>query len=379
MESSNYLLMNNSILYRCAQKFYDKQLEHYQIGAGQILFLIMIYENEGITMQNLACKGAFDKGTITKGIQKLEELGYVKSVPGKDDKRVRQLYTSDKTKNIISELYLIRRQWWERLTKNLSQEEIDLFEEVQAKITQNAMQYDVEEDENSLKIFGMQKLTLLDYPGKMACTIFTGGCNFRCPFCHNGDLVFLPENMAEMNVEDILSFLKRRVSILEGVCISGGEPLLQAQLTPFLRKVKALGYQIKLDTNGTNPDKLKELVDEGLIDYVAMDIKNDPEHYAETAGIHSIDMTQIEKSVQYLMQGNIPYEFRTTIVKEYHTKETMEAIGKWLKGANAYYLQNFEDGDCVIKKGLHACEKEELETFAQIVRAYIPNTAIRGI
>ena len=379
MESSNYLLMNNSILYRCAQKFYDKQLEHYQIGAGQILFLIMIYENEGITMQNLACKGAFDKGTITKGIQKLEELGYVKSVPGKDDKRVRQLYTSDKTKNIISELYLIRRQWWERLTKNLSQEEIDLFEEVQAKITQNAMQYDVEEDENSLKIFGMQKLTLLDYPGKMACTIFTGGCNFRCPFCHNGDLVFLPENMAEMNVEDILSFLKRRVSILEGVCISGGEPLLQAQLTPVLRKVKALGYQIKLDSNGTNPDKLKELVDEGLIDYVAMDIKNDPEHYAETAGIHSIDMTQIEKSVQYLMQGNIPYEFRTTIVKEYHTKETMEAIGKWLKGANAYYLQNFEDGECVIKKGLHACEKEELETFAQIVRAYIPNTAIRGI
>ena len=379
MESSNYLLMNNSILYRCAQKFYDKQLEHYQIGAGQILFLIMIYENEGITMQNLACKGAFDKGTITKGIQKLEELGYVKSVPGKDDKRVRQLYTSDKTKNIISELYLIRRQWWERLTKNLSQEEIDLFEEVQEKITQNAMQYDVEEDEKSLKIFGMQKLTLLDYPGKMACTIFTGGCNFRCPFCHNGDLVFLPENMAEMSVEDILSFLKRRVSILEGVCISGGEPLLQAQLTPFLRKVKELGYQIKLDTNGTNPEKLKELVEEGLIDYVAMDIKNDPSHYAETAGIHSIDMTRIEKSVQYLLQGNIPYEFRTTIVKEYHTKENMEAIGQWLKGARAYYLQNFEDGECVIKKGLHACEKEELEAFAQSVKAYIPNTAIRGI
>lgn len=379
MESSNYLLMNNSILYRCAQKFYDKQLEGYQIGAGQILFLILIYEHEGITMQNLALKGAFDKGTITKGIAKLEELGYVNIVPGKDDKRVRCLYTSDATKNIISELYLIRREWCQRLTKNLTQEEINQFEEIQDKITQNAMQYDVEQEEENLKIFGLQKLTLLDYPGKMACTIFTGGCNFRCPFCHNGDLVFLPENMAEQRVEDVLSFLKKRVSILEGVCISGGEPLLQETLKPFLRKIKKLGYQIKLDTNGTNPKKLKELVAEGLIDYVAMDIKNSKEHYAKTSGVGKMDLTDIEESVRFLMEGNLPYEFRTTVVKEFHNKQDMESIGKWLKGAKAYYLQNFEDGDCVIQKGLHAVDEEELKAFQEIVKPYIETVSLRGI
>lgn len=379
MESSNYLLMNNSILYRCAQKFYDKQLEDYQIGAGQILFLILIYENEGITMQNLAYKGAFDKGTITKSIQKLEELGYVKSVPRKDDKRVRCLYTTDATKNIISELYLIRREWWERLTKNLTQEEIHQYEVIQEKITENAMQYDVEQASEDVKIFGLQKLTLLDYPGKMACTIFTGGCNFRCPFCHNGDLVFLPENMAELPVDDVLSFLKKRVSILEGVCISGGEPLLQGTLKPFLRKIKNLGYAIKLDTNGTNPDKLKELVAEGLVDYVAMDIKNSKERYAETSGIHHMDLTSIEESVRFLMEGSIPYEFRTTVVKEYHRLEDILAIGTWLKGANAYYLQNFEDGECVIQQGLHGLEKEELEAYQAQLKPYIENTLIRGI
>lgn len=378
MESSNYLLMNNSILYRCAHKFYDKQLEGYQIGAGQILFLILIYENEGITMQNLALKGAFDKGTVTKGIQKLEELGYVKSVAG-EDKRVKCLYTSEATKDIITELYLIRREWWERLTRNLSQEEILQFEEVQAKITQNAMQYDIEEDDSELKIFGLQKLTLLDYPGKMASTIFTGGCNFRCPFCHNGDLVFLPENTAELNVDDVLSFLKKRVSILEGVCISGGEPLLQDKLKPFLRKIKKLGYAIKLDTNGTNPKKLQELVEEGLIDYVAMDIKNSKAKYAETSGLQSINLSSIEESVAYLLSDQIPYEFRTTIVKEFHTLEDMKAIGKWLKGAKAYYLQNFEDGDCVIRKGLHACEKEQLEEFKNAVSKDVPETMIRGL
>lgn len=377
MESSNYFLLNSSILYRCAQKFYDKQLEAYQIGAGQILFLILIYENEGITMQNLAMKGAFDKGTVTKGIQKLEELGYVLSVPG-EDKRIRCLYTSDKTRAIISDLYMIRREWWERLTKNLSNEELEQYERIQEKITQNAMQYGVEEDSSSLKLFGMQKLTLLDYPGKMACTVFTGGCNFRCPFCHNGDLVFLPENTAELDMQDVLTFLEKRIGVLEGVCVSGGEPLLQ-EIKPFLKAVKKLGYAIKLDTNGTQPEKLKELVEENLVDYVAMDIKNSKESYAKTAGIQSVDLNNIEESVTFLMEGHIPYEFRTTIVKEFHSLKEIKEIGVWLAGANAYYLQNFEDGDCVIQKGLHACELEELKQMQEVLVSYIPNTTIRGV
>ena len=185
--------------------------------------------------------------------------------------------------------------------------------------------------------------------------------------------------MAELPVDDVLSFLKKRVSILEGVCISGGEPLLQGTLKPFLRKIKKLGYAIKLDTNGTNPDKLKELVAEGLVDYVAMDIKNSKERYAETSGIHHMDLTSIEESVRFLMEGSIPYEFRTTVVKEYHRLEDILAIGTWLKGANAYYLQNFEDGECVIQQGLHGLEKEELEAYQAQLKPYIENTLIRGI
>ena len=378
MESNNYLLMNSSILYRCTQKYYDKQLNPYEIGAGQLQFLIMIYEEEGITMQALANKGNFDKGTITKGIQKLEDLGYVRSVVNEQDKRVRCLYTTDKTKDIIGSLYLIRRDWWERITKDITLIEAELFESLLQKIAESASQYMVEE-EKEIAFFGMQKLTLLDYPGKMACTLFTGGCNFKCPFCHNADLVFLPENMVEIKGQDVLDYLKKRQGILEGVCISGGEPLLHDEIEPFLRKVKALGYPIKLDTNGCFPDKIKYLVKEGLIDYVAMDIKNSFERYPETIGTQTIYIEAMKESIDYLLSGAVDYEFRTTMVKEFHTIEDISAIGKMLKGAKRYYLQNFIDGERVIQKGLHGFAKEELEAFAKVVKPYIETVEIRGI
>lgn len=380
MESSNYLFMNISILYRCGQKYYDKKLSEHKIGASQLLFLILIYENEGISMQNLAIKGCFDKGTITKSIQKLEEQGFVNSVASEEDKRVRCLYTTAKAKAIITDIYMIRRGWWERLTCDMSIEEEEQFEASLEKLCENARRFDeMNKDEARIKLFGLQKLTLLDYPQKMASTVFTGGCNFRCPFCHNADLVFLPENTAEIRQEDILSFLKKRAKVLEGVCISGGEPLLHKGLEAFLRKIKELGYKIKLDTNGSNPTKLKHLVDEKLIDFVAMDIKNAPMRYGETIGLENFDIAPIEESVRYLKGNPIPYEFRTTIVKEFHTKEDMIAIGEWLQGASAYYLQNYEDSERVIQKGLHAWDIDTLHEYLGIAKQYIANTQLRGI
>lgn len=381
MESSNYLFMNISILYRCGQKYYDKKLAEHKIGAGQLLFLILIYENEGISMQNLAVKGCFDKGTITKSVQKLEEQGFVKIMAGNEDKRVRCLYTTEKAKEIIMDIYMIRRGWWERLTSDMSSDEETQFEASLEKLCEKARDFDIEDEEdlNSIKLFGLQKLTLLDYPGKMASTVFTGGCNFRCPFCHNSDLVFLPENTAEIRKDDIMQFLKKRSKILEGVCITGGEPLLHSGLEAFLRRIKELGYKVKLDTNGSNPVKLKHLIDEKLVDFVAMDIKNAPKRYAETIGLSTFDIAPIEESIRYLMEDPIPYEFRTTIVKEYHTLNDMEAIGQWLKGARAYYLQNFEDSERVIQSGLHAVEKDQLKEYASIIQKYISNTQIRGI
>lgn len=376
MDNSSFLLLHTSILYRSMQKYYDKRLQAYEIGAGQLLFLIMIYENEGITMQQLAQMGSFDKGTITKGIAKLEELGYVQTKPSDEDKRVRLLYTCEKTKDIISDVYLLRREWWENITKDLSIEEIEVFEQLQGRLAQQARAFVVEEPR--VRIFGLQKLTLLDFPQKLASTIFTGGCNFKCPFCHNKDLVFLPENMTEIKEEDILQYLTKRKGVLEGVCVSGGEPLLQGNLEPLLRMIKQLGYAIKLDTNGSCPERLQRIVKEGLIDYVAMDVKNCPRRYGETIGLPAYELTAIDQSIHYLKENHIPYEFRTTIVKEFHTKQDILELGQWLENARAIYLQKFENSERVIQEGLHPCEDETMEEYRSILQQYLP-AYIRGM
>ena len=377
MDNSSFLFMNTSILYRSMQKYFDKRLHDYDIGAGQLLFLILIYEHEGITMQNLANLGSFDKGTITKGIAKLEEQGYVRMEAGKEDKRVRFLYTSDKTKDVIGDIYLLRREWWEKITQGMSLEEITHFEQLQMKLAENARAYAVD-DIPHVRIFGLQKLTLLDYPSKLASTLFTGGCNFRCPYCQNRDLVFLPENMSEIKEDDILAFLDKRKGVLEGVCISGGEPLLHEQIDALLMKIKAKGYSIKLDTNGSQPQKLRALVEANLVDYVAMDVKNCLQRYGETVGIPDFDTTEIEASIAYLKERHIPYEFRTTIVKEFHNETDIQQLATWLQGADVCYLQGFEDSGRVICAGLHACSKEEMEHYCEIMNAYVP-CMLRGV
>lgn len=378
MENNSSMMMNNSVLYRCSQKYYDKQLLNYDIGAGQLLFLLLIYENEGISMNALAEKGCYDKGTITKGIQKLEEQGYVKSIGNPEDKRVRCLYTTAACEALIGEIYLIRRAWWERLTKDMSQEEVEIFLKMQTKMSDNARAFG-DADDHIIKLFGLQKLTLLDYPGNMASTLFTGGCNFRCPFCHNADLVFLPENTAELKMKDVIAFLKKRVGILEGICISGGEPLMQEGLEPFLREVKQMGYRIKLDTNGTYPQRLRQLVEAGLVDYVAMDIKNAPNRYGESIGITNYDLTPIQASIDYLLSDVIPYEFRTTIVKEFHNEQDMREIGAWIQGAKAYYLQGFVDSARVIQSGLHAHDDAVMKTYCELLKPYVQHVETRGI
>ena len=224
---------------------------------------------------------------------------------------------------------------------------------------------------------GFQKLTLLDYPEKVACILFTMGCNFRCPFCHNASLV-RAENKAEISEEEVLSFLKKRKGVMDGVCISGGEPLLYDGLGDFIKKVKALGYSVKLDTNGSLPEKLKALVREGLVDYVAMDIKNSFESYDKTTGIKT-DLNNIKESLAFLMSGAVEHEFRTTLVKELHTDEDMESIGKMIKGAKRYFLQNFVDSGDVLCDNMHPLTEDELEKMMQIAKKYVPNTICRGM
>ncbi len=224
-------------------------------------------------------------------------------------------------------------------------------------------------------ISGIQKLTLLDYPGKTACTVFCYGCNFLCPFCHNALLV-TEKAESFIDEEEIFSFLKKRQGILDGVCVTGGEPTLQKDLKAFLKKIKEMGYEVKLDTNGYKPDLLREIIDEGLCDYVAMDIKNTPEKYALTVG-KAVDTDKILESIAILKEGKIPCEFRTTVVKELHTEEDIKEIARLLKGTVPFFLQQFKDSGMLISDGLSAYTKEEMEALTEKAKEILPATSLR--
>lgn len=229
-----------------------------------------------------------------------------------------------------------------------------------------------------MKILGFQKLTLLDYPGKTAATVFTGGCNFRCPFCHNMDLVTDTSRREEISEDEVLSQLKRRVGFIDGICITGGEPLLW-DVSSFVKKVKDMGLAVKLDTNGSKPLRLNELILSGLVDYVAMDIKNSPDRYGETVGVSNYDMTPIFKSVEILKNSGIDHEFRTTVVKEFHSERELEEIGRWIEGEDKYFLQGYKLSDGVIDKTLNPHSSEDMHKLLEAVKKYMPNAQLRGI
>ena len=230
-----------------------------------------------------------------------------------------------------------------------------------------------------MKIHGFNKLTLLDYPGHTAAVLFLGNCNFRCPFCQNSSLVLSPDQEPELCPDEIFSFLKKRQGILEGVCISGGEPTLSPDLADLAFKLKSLGYLVKLDTNGSHPDILKSLVKDKLIDYVAMDIKSSKDRYPVVCGRPFVSISSVEESVDFLLNCKISYEFRTTVVKELHRMEDFISISEWISGCSQYFLQSYKDSDSVLLPGFHSCTREQLQHYLTIVQKKIPHAQLRGI
>ncbi len=230
-----------------------------------------------------------------------------------------------------------------------------------------------------MEIHGLNKLTLLDYPGHTAATIFTGGCNFRCPYCHNKELVIHPEAYPTIPEDEVMDFLKSRIGKLQGVCITGGEATLQKDLEDTIRAIREMGYLVKLDTNGYQPKILNKLLEEKLLDYVAMDIKNSREKYAQTAGVAQMDISLLEESVELLKNSGITCEFRTTVVKELHSIEDIQAIGEWIQGAKAYFLQSYEESEGVICPGFHPWDKQTLLKMEQIAQRYVPEARLRGV
>ena len=232
-------------------------------------------------------------------------------------------------------------------------------------------------------ICGLQKMTLLDYPGKIACTVFLGGCNFRCPFCHNSEL-FMGKPEKLMENEEFFKFLQSRKGLLDAVCVSGGEPTLYKNLPEFLKKIKELGFLVKLDTNGSNPAMVKQLVASGLVDYIAMDVKNSPALYAQTVGLETVDLTSIEESLRFLIGGSVNYELRTTLVSQLHDSRSIQDMGVWLtslvtgKKPEKLFLQSFVDRDTVLFAGLSAPEPETTQQFAKILEPFAEQVTIRN-
>ena len=372
-------LIDISALYRNIQKYFDKTMARYDIGSGQLIFLFLINEHEGITMNEVSRIGEVDKGTTTKSIQKLIEQDYVQSRTDENDRRVKRLYTTQRASEIMSTLYNLRNECRLKLGMNA---DFDSFEKLLSRITTNSRMFlNLEPLYSGIRIGGLQKMTLLDYPGKVAATIFTGGCNFKCPYCHNRDLVFVPDNYEFYDPDDVLAYLEKRRGILDGVCITGGEPLIQDGLTDFIRAIKSMDYLVKLDTNGYYPDRLKEIAETGMIDCVAMDIKNSPQRYAETVGLNQ-DVFRIEKireSVDYLKKGTVEYEFRTTVSREFHTRDDLVEIARWIRGCRHYYLQQYNDGPNVIQPGWSAYSEEEMKELLEAVREFVPEAELRGV
>lgn len=228
-----------------------------------------------------------------------------------------------------------------------------------------------------MKFFGLEHLSLVDYDSKLTCTIFTKACNFRCHFCHNKDLVACT-NIQEIPFEEIMSFLESRKKYLDAVCISGGEPTLFEDLPEVIKTIKKLGYLIKLDTNGTNPDMIQTLIEQRLVDYIAMDIKNDLENYNTTCGVPFVNLFNIQKSINIIQSSGIDYEFRTTLIKEFHNETNITNIANWLNDPKHYYLQKFRISENCINQNLHEVDIETAKKFRKILLTKFTNVNLRG-
>ena len=224
----------------------------------------------------------------------------------------------------------------------------------------------------------MEKMSLVDYDGKIAATVFTGGCNFRCPFCHNSALVLEFKALPTLDEKEVFNYLEKRKGILEGVCITGGEPTLNPDLKEFAKKIKSLGYSVKLDTNGTNPQAVKNLFEEQIVDYFAVDIKNDKDNYTDIIGLKSFNTEKIEQTVAFLISSGAKYEFRTTLINEFHSTFNVKKIGEWIAGADKYFMQKFKSGDNCIKGGLSPVPIEKAKEFLETVKPYVKQAALRG-
>lgn len=377
MDKQTDLLMNLSVLYRSTQKYYDRMLQSIRLTYAQLPILIMIYEQEGVSMRDIAQSGVYDKGTISKSVKHLEQQGFIRIETSRQDKRNKELYTTDYAKQQMSMVYSIRRDWWQHLVKDIDQDGFDTFISSYEIMAQNAREY-AEHHQAVLHFFKWQKVSLSAYKDHISTILYTGGSNFRSPFDEHPELVFISENLKEVDADGIHDYLKKRRGIIEAVCIKGGEPFMYEELADFLKVVKEMGYKVKIYTNGSFPNRLKEYIEQGWIDSISLDIKNSPSGYAKSIGMSSFDVRPINDTIEYLIRSKLDYECTLHIVKEYHTTRSIQAIGKWLKGIRRLIVYNNIEQKHTIVASLHSVSECTYQKYIAILKEYIEDV-VEGV
>ena len=372
MQTKGNFMINLSVLYRNTQKFFDRVMMEYGLGWGQGLFLFFINENEGCTMQEVTKISEVDKGTTTKAIQKLQEQGYVVVQQDSKDKRVRRLYTTEKAVSIMNTLYAFRNVYRTQMFEGIDSAQ---FEEELDKICQRSKTLsDAIEVTPPLRIGKFTKFSVREFPGRTSAVVYMSGCNLKCPYCYVSDLVFVPENAGCISQEEVLHYLQRRKTQLDGVVITGGEPCLQEGLLPFMEQVHRLGYRVRLETNGCYPEVLQACIDTGAVDEVVLDYKAGKGKMKFLTGANT---ASVMESLAILKNSDVYYEVCTTLIKELHTAKEMETMAKELQGIPVYVLRNYQDGDTVISRIYHPLSEEELQKRKEIAQQYISRVEIR--
>ncbi len=366
MSQNRNFMVDLSILYRNTQKYYDHVLSSFEIGWGQIFFLFFVYEQDGITMQEITKMSEVDKATTTKSMQKLAETGYIVMKTDEKDKRVKRLYTTEKTTDLMNAMYEYRNQYRTLVFDGIDGEAFENMIEKACNNSKLAFQSDT--TFSQIWIGEIERVSLSDYQPKVASTIYTAGCNFKCINCPHKQLVFIPENYTYKNNDEILEYLKQRKDMLQGVCITGGEPLMQEGIFSYLKKIKEMGYSVKINTNGSYPEKMEDGIQQGLIDEVSLSIKHCKEKYPQATGLQEdrFHIEPIEKTLSCLKNGDIPYTITTNVSKQLFTEEDLLSIGKWIAGCERYEL-HFDE----------TYTKEEMIQIKELLQPYVKEIMIQ--
>ena len=374
--SKSYLDLKSAALYRCNQKYYDKVLSGFGLSYSGLIFLISIYEDEGLMLNKLAQDGSFDKGSITKAINKLEENGFVVIQDSKKDKRAKELYTTQKTRDLMPKLYQIRQEYLNYLSEDLNEEEVETLNSLMDKVLLKAREYSKTNiDIQNIQISNFIPLSFIHYDNLSTAVIQTGGCNFRCRHCENKNLVFLSSSSEKINVSDVLNYLNKRQNMLQGVVVEGGEPLLHDGIVSLLQELRELDLNIKLCTNGSQFERLKQIVDLRLADEIEVKIMGSKYYYAKYIGLESFDTSNIDKTINLLINGNIKYCFTLTLTDE---EIDYEELGRWLKDVKCLKLRRYNKSDECIDKSIEATPKEKLSEIIEILNKYVKEIKLEG-